>query len=194
MGLVAFFLLCIIAGLIFAVLSVIFSTAFGGSGLPFSGDGADADIGDVSGADVSFSPFSTTVLATFVTAFGAGGVVGLEGLHWSPLASVALGIGSGLAIGGMVYFVLNAVYKRTQGSSEPGTEELIGLSAEVITAIPKEGLGEIAYVVRGSRSTSSARSADGTAIIRGTTVTIQDISGSSLLVKPLSTNTEPVEE
>ncbi len=194
MTLVAFFLLCIIAGLIFAVLSAIFSTAFGGNGLPFGGDGADADVGDVSGGDPSFSPFSTTVLATFVTAFGAGGVVGLEGLQWSALASVALGVGSGLAIGGVVYFVLNAVYSRTQGSSEPDSPELIGLSAEVITAIPEKGVGEIAYVVRGSRSTSSARSLDGKPIARGTSVTIRDSSGSSLLVNTLSRDTEPVEE
>jgi len=183
MTLMAFFLLCIIAGLIFAVLSLIFAGGFGGEAHADIGGHADTDFGATAG-EVTFSPVSPTVIATFITAFGAGGVVGLEALRWSTLASLGLAVGSGLVIAGLVYGVLDLIYKKTQGSSEERAEDLVGLMGEIITPIAPGGTGQIAYVARGSRSSASAKSVDGEAIGRGAAVEIVRVAGSTIYVKP----------
>ena len=55
--------------------------------------------------------------------------------------------------------------------------------AEVITPIPADGLGEIAYVRRGSRFTASARGEGGVAIPNRSVVTIVRIVGNTYYVK-----------
>ncbi len=188
MTLSGFFLLCLIAGLIYAVISLIMSGGFSPDvDSDISVDGSDIDAGHVSG-EITFSPISPTVIATFITAFGAGGIVATEGLKWGPFPAVALACGSGLAIAGLVYGVLNAVYKRTQGSSEAHVEDVIGIIAQVLTPISNDGVGEIAYVCRGARLTGPARSVDGREIGKNTSVEIVRVTGSTLYVRPVADN------
>ncbi|MBU1319485.1 MAG: NfeD family protein [candidate division Zixibacteria bacterium] len=186
MTLSGFFFLCLLAGLIYAVISLIMSGGFGGAdAAEVAADSSGIDAGDV-GGEITFSPASPVVIATFITAFGAGGIVGIEGLKWSALQSTSLAVGSGLLIAGLVYGVLNAVYKRTQGSSEAKADDLIGMTAEVITPISKEGTGELAYVVRGARFTGAARSVDNEKIDKNSLVEIVRVVGSTMYVKPWS--------
>ena len=69
-----------------------------------------------------------------------------------------------------------------QGSSEVRMVDITGKSAEVIIPIPIDGLGQVAFVARGTRLTRSARSADSTAIPRGAIVTIQAETGNTVIV------------
>jgi membrane-bound ClpP family serine protease len=128
------------------------------------------------------------VIATFITAFGAGGVVGTAGLRWSAGPSLGLALGSGLAIGYLVLAVLRAVYTRTQGSSEAHAGAIIGLTAEVLAPITEDGMGEVAYVCRGTRYTGSARSANGTRIEKRSLVKIVKVVGSTLFVETIAVN------
>lgn len=193
MTLVGFYFLCLLAGLIWAAISLIMAGGFSGDSAADIHADHGIDHGDVSG-EITFSPMSPTVIAVFITAFGAGGIVAIEGLQWSVLASVGLALGSGLLIAGVVYEVLSIVYKRTQGSSEANVEALIGVTAEVITPIAENSTGEIAYVIRGSRYTGSARSVDGSEIGRNKPVTVVRVTGSTMYVKPLSDEPDEKEE
>jgi len=83
----------------------------------------------------------------------------------------------------MTFAFFNKIFKITQGSSEPHVQELVGKEAEVITPIPTDGLGEIAYVRRGSRFTASARAEGGVAIPNRSVVTIVRIVGNTYYVK-----------
>jgi membrane protein implicated in regulation of membrane protease activity len=186
MTLAGFFFLCLLAGLIYAVISLIMSGGFGSAEpADVSADAGGVDGGDI-GGEITFSPVSPVVIATFITAFGGGGIVGTEGLKWSAVASAALAVGSGLLVAGLVYTVLNAVYKRTQGSSEAKSDDIVGLAAEVITPMSKNGTGEVAYVIRGARFTGSARSVDNSRIEKNSLVKIVRVAGSTLYVKPWS--------
>ena len=62
--------------------------------------------------------------------------------------------------------------------------EVIGLTAEVTVPIPEAGMGEIAYVCRGARFSSSARSCNGSGIGRHETVRIVRQVGNTLYVEP----------
>jgi len=61
--------------------------------------------------------------------------------------------------------------------------QLIGTEASVITPIPENGVGEIAYVVRGTRYTAPARVESGTAIASGQSVKIKRVVGTQFYVE-----------
>jgi len=130
----------------------------------------------------------------FITAFGAGGIIATEGLQWGALAAMGLACGSGMLIAGLVYEVLSAVYRRTQGSSEASAADIIGVTAEVLTPISKEKTGEVAYVVKGARYTGPARSIDNIEIGKTSIVEIVRVAGSTLYVRPLAGDSEQEKE
>jgi membrane-bound ClpP family serine protease len=74
------------------------------------------------------------------------------------------------------------VFSRTQGSSEAHISKIAGVVATVITPIPADGVGEIAYVQGGSRYSAPARSESGSAIANGATVKITRVIGTQFYV------------
>jgi hypothetical protein len=156
-------------------------------------------LSDLGGADVHVDaaghldaghphPLSGTIVATFVTGFGAGGVIGHYVLEWRPLASLGLGLATGLAVAAAAFAVLELIFKQTQAGSEFAIEGLAGREGYASTTIPADGIGEVSFVVKGQREQSPARSADGTAIPKGQLVVIDRVMGSVLHVRAKSSN------
>lgn len=176
--------ICLVVGLMFTVISALLGHFFGGHD-------ADTDIGTGGHAEAGFdhsgipglSFFSPTVLAAFVTAFGGLGIVFSQiDVTKSVWVSAPLSIAGA---GGVAYAVLalfNAVFRRTQSSSESQIATLLNHEATVISPIPAGGVGEIAYVQSGSRYTAPARSEGGGAISSGSTVRITRIIGTQFYV------------
>jgi Na+(H+)/acetate symporter ActP len=129
------------------------------------------------------SPLSGTVIATFITGVGGGGSVAHYLLEWGTVPGILAATVSGLLLAGAAFLVLDLLFSKTQGGAEFATSELTGREAEVITAIPRDGVGEIAYVVRGQRESSAARSVDGAPIAKGRTVTIDRMTGPTAYVR-----------
>ncbi len=130
-----------------------------------------------------FSPLSPVTVAMFVTSFGAGGIVSMHILNIKGVGSLLIATLAGFVIAAITFVIFYKMFKMTQGSSTPGAAELVGIEAEVITAIPADGLGEIAYVVRGTRLTAPARSEDGKPCPAHSTVKITRITGNTYYVK-----------
>ena len=84
---------------------------------------------------------------------------------------------------GVAFYVFNAMFKKTQSSSESHVASLVGQSASIITPIPENGVGEIAYVQGGSRYTAPARTEDGKPVPSGKPVRISRISGTQFYVE-----------
>src|SRR6266403_4894702 len=185
---------CLALGLLFTIISAFTSHFFGGGhdGHMDVGTGGHAEAGyDHSGVPgISF--FSPTVLACFVTAFGACGLIlsRIEATKniWisAPISAVA---GAGMA--GVAFLLFNAMFKHTQSSSESRVADLIGQTASIITPIPVDGVGEIAYVQCGTRYTAPARTESGSSIPAGKPVRITRIVGSQYYVELLSGLPEP---
>jgi len=131
-------------------------------------------------------PISGTVVATFVTGFGAGGTIATYLLRWGTLGSLALATGTGLALAGAAFAVLELIFKNTQAGSEFAVEDLVGGDAEVITSIPAGGMGEVSFRAKGQREVAPARSSDGSAIPRGRVVAIEKVLGPTLYVRERS--------
>jgi membrane protein implicated in regulation of membrane protease activity len=178
--------ICLALGLLFTIISAVAGHFFGGDGNGDIGTGGHAEAGfDTSGLPgISF--FSPTVLSAFVTAFGACGLIlsRIEATNsvWAsaPLSAI---IGGGIAW--LVFLFFNAMFKKTQSSSESRVATLVGQTASIMTPIPENGVGEIGYVQSGSRYTAPARSQDGKPIPAGQPVRISRIVGSQFYVEPI---------
>jgi membrane protein implicated in regulation of membrane protease activity len=81
-----------------------------------------------------------------------------------------------------MYSVLGSLFRHTQGSSESHIARLAGTTASVVSPIPENGVGEIAYVVSDTRYTAPARSENGAAIANGKLVTITRVVGTQFYV------------
>src|SRR5437867_9517549 len=128
------------------------------------------------------SLLSARIMASFLTAFGCGGVVARYYDLSHPAAS-GVGVVSGVVMAGIVYQFAKVLYSQ-QASSEVRMTGLVGRSAEVSVAIPEGGVGQIALAFGGEHSEHIARSADGRALLRGAEVVITGLRGDSVVVAP----------
>ena len=173
---------CLVLGLMFTVISAFLGHLFGGHDAVGTGGHADAGVSGDGVPGISF--FSPTVLACFVTAFGAFGLVFSEipatASVWvnAPLAFI-----SGLVIAFVVLWAMNKFFLGGQSSSEGRVAGLIGQSAAIISPIPANGVGEISYIQSGARYTAPAREEQGTAVANGQTVKITRVVGSQFFVQ-----------
>ena len=97
--------------------------------------------------------------------------------------TVPLSAASGLVFAAVLAVILVKVFLAAQSSSLVGAGEIIGLPAEVITPIPENGVGEIAYHTHGSRFNRAARAEGGGAIARQATVKITRVVGGICYVR-----------
>jgi len=180
------YLVCFFLGLGFAVLSALLSGLFGGhGGVHADGGGFHADGGlHADGHEgVHYSPLSPVTIAMFISTFGGTGIllkrfVDARTLVHLPLAGVAA-----VAVAGLVSYVFYRILSATQSTSQPRPEEAVGLEAEITVPIPNNGLGEIAYTVRGTRLTNPAQSSDGKELPARLTVRILKQVGNTYIVE-----------
>lgn len=128
------------------------------------------------------SIFSVRIMASFLTAFGVGGVVARYYGLSHPAAS-GVGTVAGAVMSTLVYQFARILYSQ-QASSELHMSGLVGRTAEVTVPIPVNGVGQITVTSGGERTEHIARSADGRAIPRGAEVTITALRGDSIIVAP----------
>jgi membrane protein implicated in regulation of membrane protease activity len=166
-------------GFLFLVVMLFVGDLFGGDHEIHVGDiGADhGDFGHEGGPSI----FSARIMASFLTAFGVGGVVArYYGL--SHPASAGCGVVAGVIMSGLVYQFAKILYSQ-QASSEVHMAGLIGKTAEVTVGIPPGGMGQVTLEYGGERTTQIARSKDGSAIAPGTVVVVTALLGDSIVVE-----------
>ena len=205
------YLVCFLLGLGYWVIAGVFG-AFGGIGhdIPGHDIGADvshggevnlggghdvvaghdataADVGGHAPGDIStepaVSPFSPQILSVVLMAFGATGIICHEVFNMEATSLLPSGA-AGIIMGVAVFLLFYLVIRKIQGSSSPSMRESIGLEAEAITPIPHDAVGEIAYVLRGSRFTARAVSLTGGVIGNHVVVQIVKWVGGTAYVKP----------
>lgn len=137
------------------------------------------------GGDSADSPslFNPLVIASAITAFGAVGLAAMKGFGMSGLLSTIVALAFAGAIGAAIFFGIVKFMYGSQSNSIFSLNDLIDIEAEVLTPIPKAGLGEIAYTQNGIRYTLSARSKEGESVHRGVTVVIREIAGNVAIVQ-----------
>ena len=178
---------CFGVGLLFALVSAVFGHLFGGHDAHVDiGTGGHAEAGFQDTGMPGLSPFSPTTITAFLTAFGGLGLVfsKIEATR-SPWISAPLAILGALMIAAGVVWLFGTVFHKVDSSSESRVATLVGMTATVITPIPPNGVGEIAYVQAGSRYSAPARDERGAHVANGQTVKIVRIVGSQFYVAPI---------
>jgi membrane protein implicated in regulation of membrane protease activity len=175
--------ICLVVGLMFTLVSVVAGHFFGGHDGHVAGSGGHAEAGADSSDMPGISIFSPTIMASFVTAFGGFGLIFTQFPATArTVISAPLSIFCALLVAGGLYKFLSSVFRHTQSSSESHVARLAGTEASVISPIPENGVGEIAYVVGGTRYTAPARVENGTAIANGKSVKITRVVGTQFFV------------
>jgi hypothetical protein len=132
---------------------------------------------------VKVPTLSPITVASFVTAFGAFGLISTGLFDASTRGSLIWAMVGGFVVAVIAHFAFGYFLIGPQGSSEVRLEDLAGIQAEVITPIPADSVGEIAFVAQGGRVTYTAKSADNLPIPRGTTVFIEKVIGGVAIVR-----------
>jgi hypothetical protein len=170
-------------GLIYAIVILV----IGELGHADVSGGLDADAGHIDlGGEVKIPSLSPVTIASFVTAFGAFGLIA-QGLFNTPAAwSLAAAAAGGVIVAIIAHFAFGYFLIKPQGSSEVTMKDIVGAVAEVVTPIPADSVGEIAFVAQGGRLNYPAKSATGQGINRNTTVVIERVVGGIAFVRPQS--------
>ena len=176
--------ICLVFGLMFTLVSAFAGHLFGGHDAVGTGGHADAGFSNDGMPGVSF--FSPTILSSFITAFGAFGLILSEiPATASVWLSVPIAFLIALGVAFLVLWLMNTLFAKSQGSSEARVGELIGTTASLASPIPENGVGEISYVFGGSRYSAPARSENGQPIATGQTVKITRIAGTQYFVEAI---------
>ncbi len=189
------YLLCVIVGLGWTVVNFALGAAaeadahtgelqVGGAFGNGGGGHATADGGGHVGP-LDLPLFSPTAIAGYLTGFGATGYGLIGGLGITePLVHVPVSLLGAALLGFLVAWGTVKLLQVGETDSTARRMTLVGSRGELTVGIPEGGVGEIAFLAGGSRSTAPARSTDGSAIPRGTAVQIVRADDATFVVKP----------
>ncbi|HEY3760488.1 MAG TPA: NfeD family protein [Verrucomicrobiae bacterium] len=182
------YVICFGVGLVFTIASAFLGHLFGGHEAPQGdvGSGGHAEAGLEESDMPGISIFSPTTVASFITSLGGLGMIfsSIDATK-SIWISAPLSVLGALVIAAGVFFMFAALFQTLQSSSESRVGQMVGQPATIITPIPINGVGEIAYVQSGTRYTAPAREEKGTAIASGQSVKVVRVVGSQFYVQPI---------
>lgn len=148
-----------------------------------AGGHASASADAAHAAEFHFPFFSPLALATLFACIGGYGLIALYGFHTKDATSILAAIPAAVVTAYLVTYAGWRIVGSSRGSSQIRLQDLVGVSAEVITPIPAGGLGEVAALVGGQRYTGAAREAHGREVPRGAQVKVLKMVGTTLLVE-----------
>jgi membrane protein implicated in regulation of membrane protease activity len=176
--------ICFLLGLGFALISGIMAGVFSGGAEAHVDVGGDqVDMGHGADGHVHFPLLSPVTLSMAVMAFGGAGLLLKNLLLWPFSLHLPGAVAASVAVAFAMAWLLYKLFKATGASSHGTLEEAVGLAAEVTVPLPHEGLGEIAYTLRGTRMTNPAKTADGKELPAGSVVKIVKLVGNTYFVE-----------
>lgn len=136
--------------------------------------------GDVDHPQGGPNIFGLRFIAAFVTGFGGGGAIGRY-LEFSYITSSLFGICLAIIVAGITYAIVCFLFKQ-QATSLVDTNDFVGKTAIVCTTIPKNGVGEVTFTMKGSTVTQLAHSKGGDLVPCGAVTIIREVTGSGVVV------------
>ena len=130
------------------------------------------------------SPLKPIVVAAFIIVFGGSGLLLIRVL--APMMAVPLAGLFGVAVSCLFYKGIVVPLSRAQNTTAVEIQSLIGNHAKVTEKIPQGQFGKITYKVNDSTYTAPAKSEDGNAIERNTTVEIVYIEKNAYHVREIT--------
>lgn len=165
------FVVCLAVGGVLLLITVLLDDILGGL---LDTIGFDFDLGGV-----SLMP----LLLAFVAMFGVGGLIGTQALNLDSGPASLLGAASGV-LGAGIVFLLFTFLRRAEAPQAFSLSDLVGRTGRVTVGIPAGRNGSVLLTFEGASHDLTATSdAD---ISAGTVVTVADVVGGTLIVRPLT--------
>lgn len=123
------------------------------------------------------------IIAIGLTFYGGLGLYLGQGLHLPPVLSVPISLGSGVLLGLGTAVLLTKLMRALEKPMDLSAASLVGGEAQVITPIAADGVGEIAFSLRGVRRNAPARAEDNAAIAKHAMVRITRLVGGVFYVR-----------
>lgn len=166
------FLACLIGGIVYAIVSVLFGDWLG-----------EALDGALEFLSVEGYPFiQSTVLVGGITVFGGAGFLLTRysslGIWMVLIAALLIAI----VAGALVFFLYVKPMENSENSIAFSLESLSGALAEVIVPIPEKGYGEVLVKVGAGFTNQIAASFEGTSIPNEARVVVVEVKDSTLYV------------
>lgn len=170
-----------------------------------AGHGGEVDVGHGDGEvghegnPMHLPLLSPTVISAFVASFGGAGLLFKQLLGDNPILHVPLAGATAMALAVATAYLIWKITSTLDSNRLARITDAVGTAVEVSVTVPKQGMGEIAYVSAGTRQTLSARSADGREYKQGERVKVLRVADGVATVGELPAGTlaavgEPVSE
>lgn len=133
---------------------------------------------------LTVSPLKPITIISFLTVFGG---IGMMGTHYglNPILVFILAFISAFIVSWMLFKGVVVPLYRAQSTSAISQEQLIGMTATIISTIIEGGYGTISYTVNGSRHNAPAKGVINQSIRQGKEVIITDIKDNLFYVQPV---------
>jgi len=118
------------------------------------------------------SPINFATLMAFLAWFGGTGYLLTTELRWVALPALAGAVGAGFVGASAVFWVMARVLWSPHENLRSVDAQMVGVLGRVGSPIREGGTGELIYTQGGTRHSCGARSADGSAIEKGTEVVV----------------------
>ncbi|ACT02423.1 NfeD family protein [Paenibacillus sp. JDR-2] len=126
-----------------------------------------------------------TTLVGGITAFGGAGLLLAHYTSLGLAAVFILALAGGVVFGGSGYFLYVKPMSESENSIALSEKDLSGKIAEVITAIPSKGYGEVLVKAGAGYTNQIAASFDGDEIPGGSRVVVVEVKENTLYVSKL---------
>ncbi|MEF3303100.1 NfeD family protein [Paenibacillus sp. GYB003] len=172
---------CLIGGVLFAVVTVIF-----GDLLSNALDG----VLDFLSVD-ALRKLRPMVIVSGITAFGGAGLLLLHYTPLGPLPAAVVALLGAIAIGALVYVVYVRPMENSENSTGFSIRELTGRIGEVTVPVPPRGYGEVMVKIGHGHTNQIAASFDGETLAAGERVVVVDVRDDTLFVSRLDDEASP---
>ncbi|HEY3884164.1 MAG TPA: hypothetical protein VGL62_03065 [Vicinamibacterales bacterium] len=173
------FLGCFVTGFLLSVLSLAFSATHVHLHVhwPFGHHAAPA------GLHRGVGPFNFATGTAFIAWFGGTGYLLTSSFGWVLAPALAAATIAGIAGAAIVFWIMAHVLWSPDENMQSADYHMTGVLGRLSQPIRPGGIGELVYVQGGTRKSCGARSADGSAIAKGTEVVVTEYDRGVALVR-----------
>jgi hypothetical protein len=115
-------------------------------------------------------PINFATLTAFVAWFGGAGYLLTTQFRWLTVPALVAAVPVGLAGAAIVFFLMAKVLWSPHENMQLADYDMVGVLGRLSQPIRTGGIGELVYTQGGTRKSCGARTADGSAIEKGTEV------------------------
>lgn len=163
---------CLFGGIIFALVTVIFGDLLG--------DAFNGLFHSLTFEHLEF--LQPMVLVSGITIFGGSGILLTRYTSLTPVPVVVISIMLAALLSILIYFAYVKPMRNSENSTAYSMGDLVGLTGEVITAIPAKGYGEVLLKVGAGHSNHIASSQYEEELSTGTKIFVTKVEKSIVFV------------